>query len=91
MHYYETTIKLKNVEIDIDIEYSVTPYHSGDYWNPPEGGEVELSCVHVLKAFGKTADELVSWLPILELQALNHIRENDDLQDAMYFHTLDCV
>jgi len=42
---FDTSIERSDDEIDLRVVYSVTPYVAATYWQPAEGGEVEIISV----------------------------------------------
>lgn len=42
---FDTSIERGDDEIDVRVVYSVTPFVEATYWQPAEGGEVELISV----------------------------------------------
>ena len=43
--HFETSIERNDEEIDVSVTYSVTPFIRATYWQPAEGGEVEIIAV----------------------------------------------
>lgn len=39
---FDTSIERNDREIDVRVSYSVTPFVAATYWQPAEGGEVEI-------------------------------------------------
>jgi hypothetical protein len=85
---HETEITLGNMELCIQIEFSVTPYIPATYYDPPEGGEIEIDDVWVSNVSGGTYDldrsEIsIDWLEILDEQAWDAVFRDNDI-----FYTL---
>ena len=51
-------------EYELEIGYCITPYDGGDYWTPPEGGEVE---VHEVIYEGRDITKLVDHTEIAQI------------------------
>lgn len=92
-HYYHTTIDLRDdISIDIDIVYSVTPKISGTYYDPPEGGEIELEDVVVFGIEGDgyyySSSALLrrGWLKVVQEIAWTKVSMElfDELADELY-------
>ena len=49
---YEAEIEVNEMTLGVEIEYRVTPRYAATYWDPPEGGEIEIDDVHVLSVEG---------------------------------------
>lgn len=45
------------LSIDFDIDAYLTPYHSGDYWTPPSGGELEVEKITPTSVFFSINDD----------------------------------
>jgi hypothetical protein len=85
---HETEITLGNMELCIQIEFSVTPYIPATYYDPPEGGEIEIDDVWVSKVSGATYDldrhEIDDgWLKTLDKEAWDAVFRCNDI-----FYTL---
>jgi len=49
MHRYITEIDITDtISAEVEFEYIVSRYRPGNYYDPPEGGEVEIEAITVL-------------------------------------------
>lgn len=67
---FDTTIERDDSEIEIHVIYDVTPFVAATYWQPAEGGEVEIISVrHGGKPFDLTDAEEAALLQECEERA----------------------
>ncbi len=73
---FDADIELGGEEIEVRVTYDVTPFVAATYWQPAEGGEVELIAVkHDGKPITLPDDVEAALLERAEMRA------QDDLQD----------
>ena len=73
---FTTSIERDDSEIDVKVTYDVTPFRAATYWQPAEGGEVELISVKCAGAeFTLTDAEETALLAECEARAPQDIAE----------------
>jgi hypothetical protein len=83
---FEELGKGENKSLEVQFEFYVTPGSRGDYWNPPEPPEVEVSDVHIVAMLDTNAQVSFSssWHPWLKVIAFGLAdRHRDRLMEAL--------
>lgn len=83
---FDHSIEREDSEIDLVVEYEVTPFIPATYWQPAEGGEVEIISVECDKQeFPLTDEEEQTLLEICQNRAADDLAdEADDYADWKY-------
>ncbi len=73
-------------DLELKVEFTASKYHPGDYFNPPEGGEIEDTNVTVTKANDEDGDPVTD--PAL-IAAIQKRINGEPLPDAIMDACLD--
>lgn len=85
---YDTELFIGNMYVVVEIDFYRSPYFGGDYYNPPEGGEIEINSVEVVWVAGNGYElgrnEFESWANWLDQIADQHIAGDADLFETLF-------
>jgi len=86
---YETDLQIGNIFLCVEITFTVTPVIRATYWEPAEGGEIEIENVTVTKVSGATYDldrhEVTNgWLYLLDQSAWDMVEDNHGLYEVLH-------
>ena len=88
MTTYYADVSVNGMNLEIAIDYRVTPRIAATYLDPPEGGEIELEDVYCMGVTGETYEkertDLGDWAPFLDNLAWSLVDDCDFIYDHQY-------
>jgi len=79
---FTTSIERDDDEIDVRVTYTVTPFVAATYWQPAEGGEVEIETAEFIGVDAASMPAPLTDAELDELAEQAGARCRDDMADA---------